>query len=63
MPTKSPKQQLLEARYDGDLAAYVADLIAGGASWRTIAADVSKVTRLTVSHESLRSWYGVERAA
>lgn len=57
--TPTPKQLLLEHRYDGDLAAYVKACAASGLwSWREIADDVSQQCSHAVSYESLRQWYG-----
>lgn len=57
MPT-TPKQMLLEHRYPGDLPADIAAMIAEGKGWRLVAAEVGERSRLKVSHESLRQWYG-----
>ena len=56
MPT--PKQLLLELRYDGDLAADIKIMTAAGTSWREISERVSARCGYTVSYESLRIWYG-----
>jgi hypothetical protein len=61
MPT--PKQMLLELKYDGDLAHDINAWLAGGQSWRQIARTVSERTGLTVTYESLRSWYGTTEHA
>jgi hypothetical protein len=61
-PTPTPKQLLLEHRYPGDLAADVKTMAVEGTSWREMAKQVSARCKYTVSHESLRQWYG-ERAA
>lgn len=55
MPTD--KQQLLEHRYAGDLAADIAGFVAEGLSWRQIAAHVKDNAGVTVSYETLRVWY------
>lgn len=60
MPT--PKRQLLELLYDGDLSADVAALIKTGASWRQIADAVSAHAGVRVSYESMRQWYGKQPA-
>lgn len=60
MPT--PKQLLLEHLYGGDLSADVARFIESGKSWRDIATEITDKTGQPVSHESLRTWYGVEAA-
>lgn len=58
--TSSFKRQLAELIYDGDLPAFVADMRVKGASWRIIAGEVNAnlKRRATVTHESLRQWYG-----
>lgn len=56
MPT--PKRQLLELLYDGDLPGDVHTFLAADMSWREIAERVSARTGVTVSHESMRQWYG-----
>lgn len=61
MPT--PKQLLLEHRYDGHLPTDIAAMTQNGTPWREIAQIVSKRTGLTVSHESLRNWYRDESKA
>lgn len=58
MPT--PKQALIELTYDGDLKADVAQMVAADMSWREIAERVNaRSGDFTVSHESLRQWYGL----
>jgi hypothetical protein len=54
----SPKHQLLDHLYSGDLDADVAAMIADGKSWRMIAETVSHRAGIDVSHESIRKWYG-----
>jgi hypothetical protein len=58
----TPKQLLLEHRYDGHLATDINAMLTATPprSWRQIAADVSEKTGCKVSHESLRQWYGHE---
>lgn len=56
--TETPKQQLLELRYVGDLSADIAAWLQTGQSWRDIRHHVERKTGLRVSHESLRTWYG-----
>lgn len=58
----TPKQELIESRYDGDLAADIAAWSATGTTWRDMAQTVSERTGRTVSHESLRNWYGATLA-
>ena len=69
MPTTSkrvasptPKQLLLEHRYDGDLAADV-KAWEGSVTWREIAERVSERCGYDVSYESLRQWYRTKDAA
>jgi hypothetical protein len=60
---ESPKRQLLEHTYvGGNLSEDIASMLAEGKSWRTIAALVSTRSRCTVSHESLRKWFGPAKA-
>lgn len=59
----TPKQLLVEHIYDGDLPADVRRLIADGKSWREVASQVSVKTGQSVSHESLRQWYGDLKAS
>ncbi len=54
---------LLELKYDGDLAHDVTAWLAAGQSWRQIARTVSERTGLTVTYESLRSWYDPKQTA
>jgi intein-encoded DNA endonuclease-like protein len=63
MPTTStPKQLLIEHRYDGDLTSDIKKMAASGTSWREMAERVSARCGYTVSHESLRQWYGQHAA-
>ena len=61
MPT--PKQLLVEHRYDGDLAADIKTMAAAGTSWREMAERVCARCGYLVSYESLRQWYGEKSAA
>ena len=54
----SPKQLLVEHLYTGDLPADVREMSKSGRSWRDIAETISTDVNLTVSYESLRTWYG-----
>ena len=56
------KQLLIEHRYGGDLAADIKTMAAAGTSWREMSERVRARCEYTVSHESLRQWYG-EHAA
>lgn len=63
---QTAKYQLIQLRLGRDLAQYVSDRQGSGDSWRTISADLSTLTGVHVSHETLRSWFVVstkERAA
>lgn len=53
-------QQLAEHHYPGDLRALVLGMRTAGASWRVIATMVNPKfnRRASVTHESLRTWYG-----
>lgn len=65
MTSKTDRQQLAELAYPGDLAAYVTARAQSGESWRKIARFVNSQMNggVSVSYESLRRWYGEERAA
>lgn len=58
----TPKRELIQLRLGRDLAAYVGDARAQGRDWRTIAADLTAVTGVRVSHETVRAWFGREAA-
>ncbi len=60
MPT--PTHQLIEVRLGGDLTKFVDDRLNTGMGWRRIAEAVTERTGVTVSHETLRSWFA-ERVA
>ena len=60
MPTA--KQELLEIRFP-DVAAFVAAQIEAGQSWRYVRDYIRTHHGVTVSHESLRQWYGVRSDA
>lgn len=63
MPSPSPKQILIELRYDGDLPGDIKAMIAAGMSWREMAERVSARCGHNVSYETLRIWYGRVTAA
>lgn len=56
-------QELVERVYQGDLASDVAKWRDEGKSWRTIADLVSDECELTVSYETLRTWYNNDSLA
>lgn len=62
MEHSTPKRELIQVRLGRDLAAYVAAARAEGRDWRTIAADLTAVTGVAVSHESLRVWFARDAA-
>lgn len=64
MSEGSPKRQLIDIRLGGGLDRIVEDRRRAGASWRDIAAEISKASRVSISFESLRDWFAdPERAA
>lgn len=63
MPSPSPKQILVELRYDGDLPSDVKKMLGAGMSWREMAERVSARCGHDVSYETLRTWYGKVNAA
>lgn len=58
----TPKQHLLEVLRPS-VADEVSALLAAGKSWRQVAGEISSRAGVTVSHESMRQWYGCEEAA
>jgi hypothetical protein len=54
----TPTQQLIEIRLGRPLAGFVRERLSEGAGWRRIANDVRGRTDISVSHETLRKWYG-----
>lgn len=60
MPT--PKQELLEIRLP-NASTFVSLRIANGASWKQVSDDIKAACGISVSHESLRQWYGIDVAA
>ena len=68
MPTATHLQALISARLGSDLTAYVTDrrcFCSCGKqhSWRTIAADIRRDSKMNVSHETLRAWFATSDAA
>lgn len=55
--TKPRLYELIELKLGADLATEVARARAAGQGWRTIAQAISERSGVTVSHESLRSWF------
>jgi hypothetical protein len=54
---RSPQYEFLQVRLGRDLSAYVQEARAAGRAWRTIAADLSAITGVTVSYETVRVWF------
>lgn len=52
------KKELMEKAHPANLPEFVHQSREAGESWRSIAESVSTDTGYTVSHETLRSWYG-----
>lgn len=64
MSEGTPKRQLIDIRLGGRLDRLVEDRRRDGASWRDIATEISKASRVSISFESLREWFAdLERAA
>lgn len=58
----SVKYELLQVRLGRDLDAYIRTARSQGRSWRTIADDLSTVTGVDVTFETLRVWFQEARA-
>lgn len=56
MSQPSVLYQLIESRLDSTLAEYVAANKASK-SWRTMAAELSEITGVTLTYETLRQWF------
>lgn len=54
---RSPHYEFLQIRLGRDLSVYIAEARRDKRGWRTIAADLSEVTGVTVSYETLRTWF------
>lgn len=54
---KTPTHQLAEMRLGQDLATYITQRREAGKSWRAITAELTDDCGISVSHESLRSWF------
>ena len=52
------KRLLIEDRLGRELAGYVHELREDGASWAFIAARIERHTRVTVTDQTLRNWFG-----
>lgn len=65
MDDATPLQRLASLLIGRPLDEYVAEGRAHGKSWRTLADEIAAATDglIEPSHESLRQWYGTERAA
>lgn len=53
----TPLYDLVQMRLGRDLYAYLSEAQAADRDWRSIAADVSSASGVSVSYESLRRWY------
>ena len=54
---ETTKQRLLRVLCP-DVDTIVSDMLTAGSSWRQVADALSSKAGITVSHESLRQWYG-----
>lgn len=61
MPT--PTRLLIETRLGRPLDDYVSERLKAGDGWRRIASDLRYRTDISVSHETLRSWFKDEAVA
>lgn len=57
MSEGTPKRQLIDIRLGGGLDRIVQDRRRAGASWREIAAEISKASKISISFETLRDWF------
>jgi hypothetical protein len=54
---QTPLLQLMEIKLGRDLRGYVEEAQAAGRSWRGMAADLTEITGVAVTHETLRAWF------
>ena len=54
----TPTRRLLDMNLDGSLDSFVHDRRIAGKSWQTIARELSTVTNIDITDESLRRWFG-----
>lgn len=54
----TPTRQLADLKIPGGLEAFVARHRKAGSSWATISRDLWALHDLTLSHETLRQWFG-----
>lgn len=57
MPHRTARFELVQVRLGRDLVQYVNGRRDARDSWRTIAADLSAITGVAVSYETLRTWF------
>lgn len=57
---QTPLSQLLELKLDGSLRDHIHKARAASKDWRAIAAELTEVTGVQVSYETLRSWFADE---
>jgi hypothetical protein len=62
MAPPTAKYELLQLRLGRDLAAYVTEARSDGRAWWVIAADLRSSTGMTVTGESLRTWFGARES-
>ncbi len=57
---QTPLSQLIELKLGVDLRRHLLDARAEGKDWRSIAADLTTTTGVSVSHEAVRNWLADE---
>jgi hypothetical protein len=57
----TPTRLLIETRLGRPLDDFVHEQLTEGIGWRRIADDIRHRTAISVSHETLRSWFKVTR--
>jgi len=62
MADRTARFQLVQLRLGRDLTQYVNGRRAAQESWRAIAADLSSITDVRISYETLRTWFEDEEA-
>lgn len=56
-------ERIYRLTWHGDLPALVADLREAGRAWREVAGVIEELTGVSVTHETVRFWYGDREGA
>lgn len=57
MAAQSPLYRLIESQIEGTLADFVAARRGSGSSWTDLAAELTQLTQVEISDETIRRWF------